>query len=181
MTSSALSDYLMGECRKVAGLADDTEDTPVKLNLAQLKDLFLNDKNLSASPLQVMSLIRLAEEEEDGLVNCVVFVPLASSTLEHMFDPAFLQRRARLIKRSEMKPIELMSGRDREGLEKEVRDLFAKADTDGNGTLDQEEFKACLESLDLGLSNQDIESLRVFADEVSRSSGPISPDWFIYR
>ena len=112
MTSSALSEYLMDECRKVVAKANPEEaaakeaaeeakgEEVVKLSMVQLKDLLLNDSNISPSPLQVMSILGGAYEGDDGLVDCDEFIPIAASTIEHMFDPAFLKVSRRRSKRS---------------------------------------------------------------------------------
>merc|ERR1712091_212276 len=54
---------------------------------------------------------------------------------------------------------QLMYVLPREELEKIMKTVFAKADSDGNGVLDRKEFKKCLKAAELGLTKKDINIL----------------------
>lgn len=51
---------------------------------------------------------------------------------------------------------QLINGRSRAELEEILRELFAKADVDGNGTLDPEEMAGCLKATGFGFSDEDV-------------------------
>jgi Ca2+-binding EF-hand superfamily protein len=51
------------------------------------------------------------------------------------------QRRARMMKRNAMKPVELLNGNDKEKTNEILTKTFNDADTDSDGALGPEEFK----------------------------------------
>jgi Ca2+-binding EF-hand superfamily protein len=57
------------------------------------------------------------------------------------------------------------SGNDKEALEEQLLQLFLQHDEDANGVLDPAEMRACLASLDLELTESDIETLMLEADQ----------------
>lgn len=81
-----------------------------------------------------------------------------------MLSPAAVRARARLLQRAEVQPVELLSGRERADLERELMALFHKHDVDGNGALDAGEFRRCLASLPLSLSLAQVDALMLAAD-----------------
>ena len=52
-----------------------------------------------------------------------------------------------------------MSNLSTEELAETLESIFVKADTDGNGTLDQDEFRNCLEQTELGLTPDVVNAL----------------------
>ena len=76
-----------------------------------------------------------------------------------MLDPAAIAERAEMAARAEFQPVAMMSGQEREQFEAMIKGLFMQADADGSGALDAKEFRACLETADLGFSKGDIQYL----------------------
>ena len=113
----------------------------------------------------------------DGQLGWRDYLPKLTACVKAMGDPAAIAERAELAARSEFQPVEMMGGRDREGFEAQLRQLFAEADADGSGDLDPSEFRRCLAESDLGLTPTDIADLLEAAD--ADADGRISAHEFV--
>ena len=71
---------------------------------------------------------------------------------------------AELVARSNFEPVELMDGKDAEGLQQTLLALFRKYDTEGKGHLSPDQFTECLANTSLGLSAADVDVLLDMAD-----------------
>ncbi|KAJ1432023.1 hypothetical protein B484DRAFT_395173, partial [Ochromonadaceae sp. CCMP2298] len=81
-----------------------------------------------------------------------------------MFEPKALRQRAELIEKTDLSPEALLQGMSSEMFEQRLMTLFKSYDIDHSGGLDQNEFIACLESLDLQLSYAEMVALMASAD-----------------
>jgi len=155
MTSSALGDYLMDRVKKRVAVEDAAgvgAGVPgaVMLKKPQLQQLLASDKALCIAPLQILSILRMAKPAPlpstvvdpatgqpkklatgDAVwVDCAAFVPIAAAAIEHMFDPKFLARRAQLLKRGALRPVEILHGPDHDDCEHRLAELFKTFDKD---------------------------------------------------
>eukprot|EP01041_Mallomonas_annulata_P004128 gene4128-8205_t len=172
---SEVQKYLMELCKEEEKLkmAANGEDgtTSGWIPLRSLIDLMMRSPRLSLSRLQVM-VIASEATIQDGKVNYWRFVPIAAKTIEMMFDPKALRRRAELIEKSDISAETLLKGITQDSIQRRLMTLFKSYDVDHSGELDPKEFRACLESLDLRLSAGEILTLMAVADQ--DHSGSIS-------
>ena len=100
-----------------------------------------------------------------GMINYFQFVPTIARTIEIMFEPKALRQRAELIEVTDLSPEALLKdGMSSQDFEKKLHTLFQSYDIDHNSTLDENEFIACLDSLDLQLSRGEMAALMATAD-----------------
>merc|ERR1712070_504235 len=92
------------------------------------------------------------------------FVPVAAAVIESIYSVETQRQKAELLARAEIDPVALLRGRDRSEVEDRFRQLFHEYDIDSNGTLDIDEFSRCLQSTDLGLDTDQINTLMLSAD-----------------
>jgi Ca2+-binding EF-hand superfamily protein len=128
-----------------------------------LINILSNSPRLSLSRLQVLVIMSEASVL-DGMINYFQFVPVVAKAIEIMFEPRALRQRAELIEKTDLSPEALLQGMSSEMFEQRLLTLFKSYDIDHNGTLDQNEFIACLESLDLQLSYGEMVALMATAD-----------------
>ena len=163
---SDVQKYLMDLCKedervRLSATGEDGTTTGW-IPLRNLVNLMVNSPRLSLSRLQVMVLVSEAAIQ-DGLVNYWHFVPIAAKTIEMMFDPKALRRRAELLEKTEMSASSLL-GMTPESVQRRLMSLFKSYDADKSGDLNPTEFRACLESLDLQLTAGEIMALMATAD-----------------
>ena len=116
------------------------------------------------SKLQLNAIVSEAPVNDDRLVMWAKFVPIAATMVAAMTDPRSIQERAELVARSNFEPVELMDGKDAEGLQQTLLALFRKYDTEGKGHLSPDQFTECLANTSLGLSAADVDVLLDMAD-----------------
>ena len=148
------------------------------LPLKSLIKLMVESQRLKLNRLQVM-VITSEAEVVDGLVDYHQFIPLASKTIELMFEPKALKQRAELIETSDLSPEALLSGLSPEVFRARLAALFKACDMDKNNVLDMKEFRACLESLDLRLNPNEISALMASAGQRVTHSVPFLPCLFL--
>ena len=115
------------------------------------------------SKLQLNAIVSEAPVNDDRLVMWAKFVPIAATMVAAMTDPRSI-RSAELVARSNFEPVELMDGKDAEGLQQTLLALFRKYDTEGKGHLSPDQFTECLANTSLGLSAADVDVLLDMAD-----------------
>lgn len=130
-----------------------------------LIEILTNSPRLSLSRLQVLVIMSEASVL-DGYINYYQFIPVVTKAIELMFEPKALRQRAELIARTDLSPEALLHGMglSRDAFEQRLLTLFKSYDIDHNGTLDQNEFIACLESLELQLTKGEMVALMASAD-----------------
>ena len=107
-----------------------------------------------------LTAIACADAPPSGLLELSSFVRQCSLMLSYLFDRQSVVERSALSSRGVVAPIALLTQEDRERVEAELRARFAEFDSNNDGTLDADEFAACLADTSLCLSAQQIESLR---------------------
>ena len=71
----------------------------------------------------------------------------------------------------------LLHGMTREELEATMFNLFQKADADGDGFLNRDEFRSCINDASLGLTRREVNLLMAEADE--DEDGKVSYEEFV--
>lgn len=141
----------------------DFQNTSHMLPLRNIINLMVDSPRLSLNRLQVV-VIASEATVIDGYVDYRQFVPIAAKTIEIMYEPHALKQRAELIEKTDLTPESLLHGLTPEVFKRRLLVLFKSCDTDKSGFLDMKEFKACLESLDLKLTPQEVNALMASAD-----------------
>jgi Ca2+-binding EF-hand superfamily protein len=112
-----------------------------------------------------------------GLVAWREHLPKMTAILKGMGDPNAIRERAELAARADFQPVELMSGKDHETMNELLTSLFTRADKDGSGELDTDEFVQCMLAADFGFSADDALDLMAMFD--SDGDGKISYQEFL--
>ena len=157
------------------GGEDTLRQPPGHLTLRSVIDLMLGSPRLSLSRLQVM-VIASEATIIDGFVDYHAFVPMAARVIEQMYDPGALKQRAALIEQSEMGGGSTVHGLAPDVFQRRLLNLFKSYDTDRSGSLDAHEFQACMDSMDLHLTNSEVMALMTAAD--TDGSGHVDMDEF---
>lgn len=169
---SGLQKYLLDLCREEeARIASDghgkvnkeTYAVTGKIPFRALINILTNSSRLSLTRLQVLVIMSEAHVQE-GMINYFQFVPVVAKAIEIMFEPKALRQRAELIEKTDLSPEALLQGMQSDMFEQRLMTLFKSYDIDKSGSLDQNEFIACLESLDLQLSYAEMVALMASAD-----------------
>ncbi|KAG8461771.1 hypothetical protein KFE25_001389 [Diacronema lutheri] len=141
----------------------DAEGTGV-LHRSRLVDVLLLQDTITLSRMQANAMVAAAREEEDGSIALDEFVPVALAMLRALSAPGAVAERARMLERADFAPIELMGGREREAMEANFAEAFARFDVDNNQLLDESEFELCLGSAALGLERHEMYALMGLVD-----------------
>eukprot|EP01038_Epipyxis_sp_PR26KG_P005066 gene5066-7070_t len=128
-----------------------------------LINILTTSKRLSLSRLQVLVIMSEALVL-DGMINYYQFIPVVAKAIELMFEPKALRQRAELIEKTDLSPEALLNGMSSEMFEQRLLTLFKSYDIDRSGGLDQNEFIACLDSLELELTYGEMVALMAQAD-----------------
>ena len=118
-----------------------------------------------------LSAMVSADVPSSGLFELSSFVRQSSLMLAFLFDRQSVVERSALSERGVVAPIALLTAEDRERVEAELRQRFAEFDSNNDGTLDADEFAACLSDTSLCLSAQQIESLRKEVVQAAAAEG----------
>lgn len=165
---SDLQKYLLDICKeeemKLKRLQGDNDAVATgMLAFRSLIAILCNAPRLSLTRLQVMVIMAEAIVV-DGMINYYQFIPVVAKTIEYMFEPKSLRLRAELIETTDLSPEALLQGMSSDMFEQRLLTLFKSYDIDHNGVLDEEEFMACLQSLDLQLTKGEMVALFATAD-----------------
>jgi len=146
------------------------------LTLRSVIDIMLGSPRLSLSRLQVMVIVSEAQVV-DGFLDWLAFSGMAARAIHQMYDPEHLKQRAQLIEQSEMGGgTSLVHGLEPEVFQRRLLNLFKSYDTDRSGSLDLDEFRACLDGMDLHLTPAEVLALMTAAD--TDGSGHVDMDEF---
>jgi Ca2+-binding EF-hand superfamily protein len=166
---SGLQKYLLELCKEEEMKNENYQGPKEKfvpngvMSCRSLISILSNSSRLSLSRLQVLVIMSEASVL-DGMINYFQFVPIVAKAIEIMFEPKALRQRAELIEKTDLSPEALLQGMTSDMFEQRLLTLFKSYDIDHNGMLDQSEFVACLESLDLQLSYGEMVALMAAAD-----------------
>jgi hypothetical protein len=114
------------------GSPEDAGSAGASLYRSRLVDVLLKQHMLSISRMQANAIVATVPEEADGTIAIDRFVPIAASMLRALSAPDAVMERSRMLERSDFTPIELMGGREREVMEANFGEAFAKYDVDSN-------------------------------------------------
>jgi Ca2+-binding EF-hand superfamily protein len=158
---------------------DDFSDTVLKgqIPLRSMVDILLTSPLLSLNRLQVMLLTSEANVVK-GKVSIYQFVPACVKTIEMMFDPQALRVRAELLAGEDLSVESLLDGEKQEDFDRRLALLFKSNDLDGSGGLDAHEFSSCMASLNLGITDNEIESLYSLATSTATVASQLNYDEF---
>ncbi len=113
---------------------------------AVLKEL--SYETLGLSTLQMVTVMSQAPASQQGLINYVQFVPVASSVIYSMYDVDSIKLRIQAVKQvADAGGVQMMSGMDFETLRGTLQALFQEADQEGTGQLALPEVMQVLERL----------------------------------
>lgn len=144
-----------------AGIED--EGSIGEINYRSFTKLLQESQELNLSRLQV--LVLMSESfTSNGMLPYYQYVPTIAKTIELMFDPKALRQRAELITKTDLSVDALLEKMPPDALDERLFALFKSHDVDHNGVLNEEEFRRCLDSLDLGLSKDEILLFLISAD-----------------
>ena len=170
-----LFELCVDEEKRVRTEDEHTHMQSGNLTLRSVIDLMLGSPRLSLSRLQVM-VIASEATIVDGFVDYHAFVPMASRVIEQMYDPEALKQRAALIAQADMGGGSLVHGLAPDVFQRRLLNLFKSYDTDRSGSLDAHEFQACMDSMELHLTNSEVMALMTAAD--TDGSGHVDMDEF---
>jgi len=119
---------------------------------------------------EINYLLANVDENDDGVIDFREFQPVAFNLLLQVMaeemkeqdESAFAAAQWNADTLSQAR--ELVSNLSTEELAETLESIFVKADADGNGTLDQDEFRNCLEQTELGLTPDVVNALAAKVD-----------------
>lgn len=165
---SGLQKYLLDLCKdtefkQAEGITREKFVPTGIIACRPLINILSTSPRLTLSRLQVAVLMSEASVLE-GMINYFQFIPVVAKAIEFMFEPKSLRQRAELIEKTDLSPEALLKGMSSEMFEQRLLTLFKSYDIDHSGGLDQNEFIACLESLELQLTYGEMVALMAAAD-----------------
>ena len=118
---------------------------------------------LNMSDADLRHVMSEADENDDGMIDFNEFLPLAFSIFEAIYAKQDLHKHeeAAVNQASDL----LLHGMTREELEGLLHQLFNRADTEGKGYLDRQQFAKVLKDSDLGFTRREINTLMHQVDE----------------
>jgi len=121
----------------------------------------MNQADMGISKSEMRRLMAEADVNDDGEIDYTEFVPLAVDLIQGKNAKRALEEEKAAMEQEERMKAEkfLIHGMDEEDLQKLMKDVFKKADADGNGSLSLQEFKSCIEEAELGLTRVEINML----------------------
>lgn len=127
----------------------------------------LTMSKLQLTPAEVEMFMNQLDTDGDGKISYTEFVPVALQILkeitrENMDEKAAAAEALDLAARQTAQ--QLIDNMTDEQLQQMLQEIFVSADSDGNGTLDVDEFRQCLQDADLGLNDELIDYLVVSVD-----------------
>jgi len=138
------------------------------LSLAEFKAL-LYQTDLGLSNREMARLLQEADVNDDGVIDYSEFLPLAIDLIQGMYAREDAAAEADQMESEAMQQAMeyMLHGMKKEQLEGLIKEVFRKADVNGDGHLTMQEFHKCIKEADLGLKRREINALmhRVDADE----------------
>lgn len=126
---------------------------------ALMEDL---QQRLDFPPDEVLRFLAEADMNADGMIEYEEFIPLALQILQGMFAKKHLEQRMHDVQAD---ADFLVHGMSREELTEAVSYIFEKCDVDGSGILSKAEFVEALQSMELGLTRREINTILFKIDQ----------------
>lgn len=127
----------------------------------------LTMSKLQLTPEEVERFMDQLDTDGDGRISYTEFVPVAMQILKEIARESLDEQAvaAEALDQAALQTAqELVDNLTDEELQQTLQGIFLAADSDGNGTLDKEEFRKCLQDTDLGLTDEVINYLVVSVD-----------------
>lgn len=151
--------HLRAEIEKMFKDAD--ADGNGHLDRTEFKTIFTGLKDtLRLSNKDIKKIMAEADENDDGLIAYEEFVPIAMDVIESIYNQMeIVDGEWREATMAEEQADNFLRGQTEEELLAILKDVFMKADSDGNGWLDRSEFKKCIQDCELGFTRKEINVL----------------------
>ena len=170
-SNSLVCRTLIGMCKKQEAIDNSSEggeeESSVGIINVRTFNSILQSPEFNLSRLQVLVLMS-ESYTTDGMLQYYQYVPTLARTIEKMFDPKVLRQRAELITKTDLSVDALLEKMPPTVLDERLFALFKSHDVDRNGVLNEEEFGRCLDSLDLGLSKDEVLLFLISADSTHK-------------
>jgi|SaaInlStandDraft_7_1057024.scaffolds.fasta_scaffold34571_1 Ca2+-binding EF-hand superfamily protein len=153
-------------------------DNSGALSLKELRNC-LRTANLGLSNKEIREIMMMADDNGDGCIQYEEFLPLALDILDAMYAKLETTMNATLEEQAATAKAEnyLLHGVPAKELEEMLLGVFSRADADGSGKLDRQEFLTAMRAADLGLTRNEINVLMSEVDE--DNNGLISYEEFV--
>jgi len=139
------------------------------LDRQEFKMVFNNLGNkLGLKTNDIRRILAEADQDENGQVSFAEFIPVAVSIIETIIAKCKLRENEKVKAKVQQDAHgHIYHGMPSEDLNEILTTIFQEADTDGNGTLDAEEFARCLTDIRIGMTRKEINVLmfETYADK----------------
>ena len=117
--------------------------------------------DLGLSDREVARVLAEADVNDDGVIDYAEFVPLAVDLVQGLYARADAQLAAAESEEQAREQAQqyMLHGMTKDQLEAVMKDVFHKADINGDGVLTMQEFHNCLKEADLGLTRKEVNTL----------------------
>ena len=107
------------------------------------------------------------DEDHDGKLSYNEFLPFTVELLQALFAKQEMDHEREETEAEAREEVEefLLHGMPRSELENMMMDIFQRADIDGSGSLDRNEFRECLKAAELGLTRKEVNAILSEVDE----------------
>jgi Ca2+-binding EF-hand superfamily protein len=170
-TASEMEEYLRGLFNEA-----DSDGNGV-LNPQEFKQIMIQ-ADIGLSTEDIYEIMMQADENGDGQIEYAEFVPIAAETIQALqAREAAEQQDEEMLEDAEFAAeMALSRGMTQEELDSIILEEFKRADVNGDGHLNHDEFKQALQAEALGLTGKEIKALMLRVDE--NDDGVISYEEF---
>eukprot|EP00937_MAST-01D_sp_MAST-1D-sp2_P002311 g2311.t1 len=150
------------------------------LDRGEFKKVFSDLKEeLGLSNKDIRRIMAEADENADGVIEYGEFTQVAVDVVTSVYAKQEFEEEQAARKEDALEDARdfLLKGMPREDLEAMLKDVFQRADDDGNGWLSRQEFSKCIRESDLGFTRKEI---NVLLSEVDvDGDGKVTYDEFV--
>ena len=150
------------------------------LDRKEFKQVFVDlREELGLSNKDIRRVMSEADENQDGCIDYSEFVTVAVDVVNSVYAKRDFEAEQEARKDDALEDARefLLHGMPREDLEAMLKDIFLKADGDGNGWLSRSEFVGCMKEADLGFTRKEINVLLSEVD--ADADGKVTYDEFV--
>jgi Ca2+-binding EF-hand superfamily protein len=128
------------------------------LDPVEFKSLMTDlQQRLDFPPDEILLFLAEADMNQDGMIEYEEFIPLALQVIQGMYAKKRLEQHTQDIEQHAEDL--LVHGMSREELKELVESIFSRMDEDNSGTLSKSEFMGALQSMELGLTRREINTI----------------------
>lgn len=124
-----------------------------ELTKSQIEQILHNSPRIKLTKIQIHVVINGIKEE---IIDYKPFSRVVAYMVYKMFDKETINQKKTVIQRSAITPVELLGGRSRERIQKQMRNKFREFDVDDDGFLSPLEFHKLLADTSLSLSENEV-------------------------